>query len=167
MAPRAPKPRKPNGPPNPAGVLARVAAEVNRWVERTVAEHDPPITTAQYLALERLDRGGATAFDLAEGASVSRSAVSQLVASLEAAGFVDRVYGVDRRRQELRLSATGRRALGSVRRLLERRLGPALSGLPRHEADRLGRSLLAVDAHLSGTAPPKRPPPPKPPPPRR
>src|SRR5436190_2119767 len=96
-------------------LLGRVAPQVSRWVERSLAEHDPSLTVAQYLALERLDRGDADATGLAEGAAVSRSAVSQLVGSLDASGLVERAAGPDRRRQALRLTQTGRSVLRSAR----------------------------------------------------
>jgi DNA-binding MarR family transcriptional regulator len=135
-------------------------------VERSLAEHRPALTVAQYLALERLDAGEASATDLAENAAVSRSAVSQLVSSLAGLGLLERGGGEDRRRQLLRLTPAGRRTLGSVRRLLNERLGSLLSGLPAPERDRLARSLEAVEHALHGTAPPPRPKPPRPPAPR-
>jgi DNA-binding MarR family transcriptional regulator len=143
-----------------------VAPQAARWVERSLAEHEPALTVAQYLALERLDRGEASATALAENAAVSRSAVSQLVSSLDALGLVERSGGEDRRRQWLRLTPTGRRTLRSARRLLDRRLGSLLSGLPAPERDRLARSLESVERALHGIAPPPRPKPPGPPGPR-
>jgi DNA-binding MarR family transcriptional regulator len=147
-----------------ATVLARVAPLVSRWVERVLAEHSPPLTLAQYLALEDLAAGETRATDLASGAGVSRSAVSQLVGSLEREGLVDRTSGsTDRRLQGLQLSAEGRRALNSARRSLRSRLEPLLGGLPRPEADALARSLARIEAFLRGNPPPPRPPrPPRP-----
>ena len=66
--------------------LARVAPLMTRWVERSLAGQSPPLTLAQYLALEQLDRGRVSAAELAQGASISRSAVSRAVASLEREG---------------------------------------------------------------------------------
>jgi len=123
---------------------------------------------AQYLALERLDHGEASATALAEGSAVSRSAVSQLVSSLERAGLIERGAGSDRRRHALTLTASGNAVLRSARRLLRSRLEPVLSGLPRPERDHLARSLAALEELLLGAAPPRRPPKPPPghPPPR-
>jgi DNA-binding MarR family transcriptional regulator len=126
-------------------------------VERSLAEHRPPLTVAQYLALERLDGGEASATALAENAAVSRSAVSQLVSSLDGLGLLERGGGEDRRRQLLRLTPEGRRTLGSARRLLNQRLGSLLADLPAPERDRLARSLGAVERALHGVAPPPRP----------
>jgi DNA-binding MarR family transcriptional regulator len=112
---------------------------------------------AQYLALERLDERDASATALAENAAVSRSAVSQLVSSLDRLGLLERGGGEDRRRQSLRLAPAGRRTLGSARRLLNRRLGELLADLPAPERDRLARSLQAVERALHGVAPPPRP----------
>jgi DNA-binding MarR family transcriptional regulator len=164
MPPR-PRPRPAEGA---ATVLARVAPLVSRWVERLLAEQSPPLTLAQYLALEDLAAGGTRATELAAGAGVSRSAVSQLVASLEELDLVERMSGsADRRRQELELSAEGKRVLSSARRSLRGRLDPLLADLPRPEADALARSLVRVEAVLRGTAPPRRPPRPPRPRPRR
>jgi DNA-binding MarR family transcriptional regulator len=157
-----PRPR-PRPAERAAPLLARVAPQAARWVERSLGEHSPPLTVAQYLALERLDRGEANASALAEDASVSRSAVSQLVASLEDLGLLERGGGEDRRLQTLRLSGAGRRTLRSARRLLDQRLGSLLSGLPGPERDRLARSLQAVEDALQGKAPPRRPRAPRPP----
>jgi DNA-binding MarR family transcriptional regulator len=149
-------------------LLARIAPQVSRWVERSLAEHDPALTSAQYLALERLDRGEVGATELAERAGVSRPAVSQLVTSLVDLGLVERVEATaDRRQHSLRLSGDGKRALRSARRLLEKRLDPILDGLPPHEVEKLGRSLGRLDEALGGTSPPRRPSPRTPPLPSR
>ncbi len=146
---------------DPATALARVAPQIGRWVERSLAQHDPPLTVAQYLALDQLDRGAVGASDLARAASISRSAVSQLVASLGAAGWVERTAAeADRRRQALVLTEQGRLVLRSARRLLRGGLDPLVAGLPKPEADALVRSLGALDAVLGGKPPPRRPPPP-------
>jgi DNA-binding MarR family transcriptional regulator len=141
-------------------------------VERSLGEHEPPLTLAQYLALERLDRGEVDGTELAAGAAVSKSAVSQLVASLDGEGFLIRTETADRRRRVLRLSSEGKRVLRTARALLKKRLDPLVSQLPPPEADALGRTLDHLDELLSGTAPPRRrpkpPAPPHPPPhPRR
>jgi DNA-binding MarR family transcriptional regulator len=162
-----PSPRPPKSE-SASAVLARVAPQVSRWVERSLAEHDPSLTPAQYLALEQLDRGDVGAADLAQGAAVSRAAVSQLVASLDALGLVDRVEAVkDRRQHALRLSEEGKHTLRSARRLLQKRLDPLLDQLPRPETDKLVRSLSRLEEALGGSPPPRRPPPRKPPPPPR
>jgi DNA-binding MarR family transcriptional regulator len=149
---------------DPAAALARIAPQVGRWVERSLAQHDPSLTVAQYLALDQLDRGAVGASDLAQGASISRSAVSQLVGSLGSAGWVERTAAeADRRRRALVLTEEGRRVLRSARRLLRGRLDPLVAALPKPEADALVRSLNALDAVLSGQPPPRRPAPPRPP----
>jgi len=157
----------PKQPAAPAAALARVAPLVTRWTERLLAVHEPPLTLAQYLVLEALARGRASGAELARQAGVSPAAVSQLVAGLEQAGLVERATaGPDRRSRPLSLTASGKRALGSARRLLDQRLSEPLRALPRPEGDALTRSLEAVEALLLGTAPParRRPPgPPKPP----
>jgi DNA-binding MarR family transcriptional regulator len=160
-------PPKPPAKPaaDPAGALARVAPQIGRWVERTLKQHDPPLTVAQYLALDQIDRGAGGASDLAQAASMSRSAVSQLVGSLGESGWVERTAAeADRRRQGLVLTRRGAGVLRSARRLLRSGLDPLVTELPRPEADALARSLDVLDAVLTGKPPPRRPPPPKKPP---
>jgi DNA-binding MarR family transcriptional regulator len=145
--------------------LARVAPLLTRWVERSLAAQSPPLTLAQYLALEQLGRGRVSAAELAQGASISRSAVSQLVASLEGEGLVRREESEsDRRQRPLVLSAEGAKVLRSSRRLLRRRLDPLIESLPPHKADALAGSLGLIESVLGGTPPPRRPPHPKRPP---
>jgi DNA-binding MarR family transcriptional regulator len=132
---------------------------VSRYVERLLAGADPPLTLAQYLALERLSAGGVLGADLARAAAVSPAAASQLLAGLEDAGLVERTRPAgDRRRQPVALTENGRAALGSARELVRGRLGALLSELPPPEADALWRSLEQVESFLAGTPPPPRPP---------
>jgi DNA-binding MarR family transcriptional regulator len=152
-------------PPSPrrrqeaAAALARTAPLVSRWIERLLAAHEPPLTVAQYLALEAVGAGGVAASDLARRAAVSPSAVSQLVAGLEGAGLVERVLPAeDRRRRPLALTARGETALHSAQALLRERLAAFLAGLPPPETDALARLLAELESALAGTAPPPRPP---------
>jgi DNA-binding MarR family transcriptional regulator len=162
-----PRPR-PKADQQAPSVLARVAPLVSRWVERVLAEHDPPLTLAQYLAMEGLDSGQASATELAGSAGVSRSAVSQLLVSLEDIGLIERTHGgPDRRTQPLHLSPEGHGILRSSRRLLRARLDPLVAELPPHRADDLARSLRDVEKLMMGKAPPRRRQRPHPPPPRR
>jgi DNA-binding MarR family transcriptional regulator len=165
-----PTPRTTQSVAAPAAALARVAPLVTRWTERLLAEHDPPLTLAQYLVLEALARGRASGAELARQAAVSAAAVSQLVAALEQAGLVERASDAsgDRRSRPLTLTKQGSAVLRSARRLLDKRLSEPLRDLPPPEGDALARSLEAVEALLLGTAPPARRRPPRPPgPPRR
>jgi DNA-binding MarR family transcriptional regulator len=142
-----------------------VAPLVARWMERLLAAHSPPLTPAQYQALRAIDAEPLVASELARRTGVSGPAVSQLVAALAEAGLVERVAAPgDRRRQELRLPASGRRVLRSATRRIADELGDVLDELPRPEADALARGLARVEALLSGAPPPRRPPrPPRPP----
>lgn len=153
-----------------AGSLSRVAPLVTRWVERLLAGHDPPLTLSHFLALEAIARGEPGGAELARSAAVSPAAVSQLLATMEDTGLLDRARTAgDRRRQALTLTAGGARVLASARLLLRERIGALVGDLPPPEVDALGRALASLEAVLSGTAPPRRPhrpPPPPPPPPR-
>src|ERR687887_615890 len=100
-----------------ADVLATIAPLVTRFTERVLAEHDPPLTPAQLLALRAVAGGAGSAHELARRAAVSEAAVSQLVIGLEERGLIarDRVPG-DRRRLTMRLTPAGIGALESADR---------------------------------------------------
>jgi DNA-binding MarR family transcriptional regulator len=145
---------------NPAAALAVAAPLATRWIERTLLAHEPPLTVAQYLALRAVEEGATTGGDLARHTGVSAPAASQLVAGLAQAGWLDRTPDPDdRRRTGLALSAEGLWVLASATARLETRLEPLLEALHPPERD----ALAALEAVLTGTAPPRRPPPPRPP----
>lgn len=142
-----------------------VAPLASRWIERLLAQHDPPMTVSQYLALRAIAREPLTGSELARRTGVSGPAVSQLLGGLADAGLVERqAQPDDRRHQTLALSATGTRAHQSAQSMLRQRVGALLADVPHPEADALRRLLPHVEAALAGTAPPRRPPPPPPPP---
>jgi DNA-binding MarR family transcriptional regulator len=148
-----------------AEALSAVAPLATRWIERLLAQHDPPLTVPQYLALRAIAREGVSGTELAKRSGVSGPAVSQLIAALADGGLVERRPGEsDRRRVELMLSGSGRRAYARAEELLARELGSLLTELPKPEADALARLLPRVESALSGAAPPRRPAhPPRPP----
>jgi DNA-binding MarR family transcriptional regulator len=152
-----------------AKALAAVAPLATRWMERLLAQHDPPLTVTQYLALRAIAHEGVSGSVLARRSGVSGPAVSQLLAALADAGLVEREIATeDRRRQSLALSPTGARAFSAAETLLSDRLSVLLAELPHPEIDALSRLLPRVEAALSGADPPRRPPPPHAPPaPRR
>ena len=142
----------------------RVAPLVSRWIERVLAAHDPPLTVAQYLALQAVGEGEVVGSELARRAAVSPAAVSQLLAALEQAGLLSRErLGGDRRRLPLQLTEEGAWALRSAQTALRERLAGLLADLPPPEADALARLLERLEASLSGTPPPPRPHRPPPP----
>lgn len=148
-----------------ADALLAVAPLVDRWQQRLLAAHDPPLTPTQYLALRAIAAEELTAAELARRTGVSGPAVSQLLAALQTGGFVRRApLERDRRHHALALSDAGTRALRSASALLRREVGRLLGDLPRPQADALAHSLAEVHAALAGTPPPRRPaPPPRPP----
>jgi DNA-binding MarR family transcriptional regulator len=146
-----------------ADALVAVAPLVNRWTERLLAAHEPPLTVTQFVALRAIAGEGVSGAELARRAGVSGPAVSQLLAGLVDAGMLERgAFAGDRRRQTLALSATGRATLESAQSTLRERLGALLSELPPREAHALAHALPEVEAVLSGAPPPRRPPPPPP-----
>jgi DNA-binding MarR family transcriptional regulator len=160
-----PPPRR--GQTDAADSLAVVSLLATRWIERLLAQLDPPLTVAQYLTLRAIGREDISGTELARRSGVSGPAISQLVAGLSDEGLLERqAMEGDRRRVTLALSPTGVRALQAAEKLLRRQLGSLLGELPGPEVDALARSLPAVAAALSGAPPPRRPPPPPPPPPR-
>jgi DNA-binding MarR family transcriptional regulator len=154
-----------------AQALVAVAPLASRWIERLLAAHDPPLTTPQYLALRAIAREQVSVTELARRAGISGPAASQLLSVLVDSGLLARrAADDDRRRQELKLTATGQKALRSAEKLLAGRMASLIGELPPPEIDALARVLPRVEAALSGAAPPRRPPPPRPPharPPRR
>jgi DNA-binding MarR family transcriptional regulator len=136
----------------------RTAPLVSRWIERVLAAHDPPLTVAQYLALQAIADGEVVGAELARRAAVSPAAVSQLLGALEQAGLVSRGrLEDDRRRQPLSLTDQGRWALRSAQTTLRERLAGLLVDIPPPETDALARLLDRLEASLSGTPPPPRP----------
>src|SRR5881227_4362878 len=116
-----PRPRRqPNGL-KAAEALVRTAPLVSRWIERLLASHEPPLTVAQYLALQAIAEGEVLGAELARRAAVSPAAVSQLLAALEESDLLTRGrLEDDRRRQPLALTEQGRWALRSAQTALRR-----------------------------------------------
>jgi DNA-binding MarR family transcriptional regulator len=160
------RPRHHTGSRQAAEALVRTAPLVSRWIERLLAAHEPPLTVAQYLALQAIADGEIVGAELARRTAVSPAAVSQLLAALEESNLLRRArLEDDRRRQPLALTEEGQRALRSAQTTLRERLAGLLADLPAPEADALARLLERLQASLSGTPPPPRPHRPPPPPP--
>ena len=144
--------------------LISVAPLLTRWIERLLAEGDPPLTLAQYLALRAIAGDGAESSEIARRSGVSGPAVSQLIGSLSEAGLLERsAVAADRRRYTLALTPAGSRVLRSAEGALRRRLSTLLGDVPPPEADALARLLVGVQDALQGRPPPRRQWPPKPP----
>jgi DNA-binding MarR family transcriptional regulator len=136
----------------------RTAPLVSRWIERVLVAHDPPLTVAQYLALQAIADGEVVGAELARRAAVSPAAVSQLLGALEQEGLVSRERREDdRRRHPLSLTDQGQWALRSAQTTLRERLAGLLVEIPPPETDALARLLERLEASLSGTPPPPRP----------
>ena|SRR5438132_13763298 len=155
---------RPRSSSRPVDALIGAAPLATRWIARVLAAHEPPLTVAQFLALRSIARERLTAAEMARRAGISGPALSQLVAGLEAEGWLARNPGADdRRSQQLAVTEAGRRLLASASAALRDRIGPLLAGLPRPELDALERLLSLLEAALGGTPPPRRPPrPPRP-----
>src|SRR5213083_3572750 len=126
-----PQPRRQPGSRQAAEALVRTAPLVSRWIERLLAAHDPPLTVAQYLALQAIAEGEIVGAELARRAAVSPAAVSQLLAALEDSGLLIRGrLEEDRRRQPLALTKHGQWALRSAQTALRERLAGLLADLP-------------------------------------
>ena len=153
-----PRPRHHPAGSQAAERLARTAPLVSRWIERVLAAHDPPLTVAQYLALRAIAAGEVVGAELARRAAVSPAAMSQLLATLEAAGLLTRKrLADDRRQQPLALTEQGRWALNSAQTALRERLAGLLADMPPPETEALARLLERLEASLSGMPPPPRP----------
>ena len=67
----SPRSRRRNSAEQAAEALARVAPLASRWIERLLATHDPPLTVAQYLALQGVAEGRLVGAELARRAARS------------------------------------------------------------------------------------------------
>ncbi len=105
--------REPSGTPAPLPWLLR---RTNQRYRAAIRDHlaergFDALPQPGYWALMILARGGTDAGQLMSDMGVSKQAVSKLVDTLVAGGFVDRKPNdADRRRTDLALSAKGRRA---------------------------------------------------------
>ncbi len=152
-----PRPRNPLV--RAADSLGRLAPAASRWVERALLTGSPPLTPAQFLVLDAIEREPLVAAELARRAAVSAAAVSQLVGQLVASGLVTRVTGPeDRRREPLEPSEAGRAALASGRAAVRAALAALLGDVPLPAIEGLARSLEHVETALGGRPPPPRPP---------
>ncbi|MCL2419318.1 MAG: MarR family transcriptional regulator [Conexibacteraceae bacterium] len=161
-----PAPRRPKHDPGPPAASALLAAAplVARWMERLLAQVEPPLTLVQYDALRAIADAPLTAAELALRTGVSGPAVSQLLATLVAARWVERhPLETDRRRQELSLTSSGEELVASIERAMTARLSDLIGQAPAPELDALTRALPFVRAALAGTPLPRRPHPPGPP----
>src|SRR5213592_2648323 len=126
-----PRPRHHISSRQAAEALVRTAPLVSRWIERLLAAHDPPLTVAQYLALQAVAEGEIVGAELARRAAVSPAAVSQLLAALEDSGLLIRGrLEEDHRRRPLALTEDGKSALRSAQAALRERLAGLLADLP-------------------------------------
>jgi hypothetical protein len=60
-----PRPRHHRNSRQAAEALVRTAPLVSRWIERLLAAHEPPLTVAQYLALQAVGEGEVVGSELA------------------------------------------------------------------------------------------------------
>jgi DNA-binding MarR family transcriptional regulator len=161
-----PRRSKPDVAQPAAAALLANAPLIARWTERLLAQSDPPLTVSQYLVMRAIEDGPLTASELARRTGVSGPAISQLIAALTAAGWVQRSEAVaDRRRQDLALTPVGEKLLKTIDTTLVGRLAGLIADVPPPELDALARALPHVQSALAGTPPPRRPPPPRHPPP--
>jgi len=166
MSPVPPRAKHGQDATQSAAALVATAPLIARWTERLLAQNDPPLTVSQYLAMRAIQANPVTASELARRTGVSGPAISQLIAALTAAGWVQRSEAIaDRRRQDLALTPVGNRLLTAVDTALVERLAGLIADVPPPELDALARALPHVQSALAGTPPPRRPPPPRHPPP--
>src|SRR5437870_545748 len=79
-----PGPRNRHNGRQAAEALVRTAPLVSRWIERLLAGHEPPLTVAQYLALQAIGEGEVVGSELARRtASTSPAAATTARGSAE------------------------------------------------------------------------------------
>src|SRR6266567_1031155 len=66
-----PRPRHRETGLQAAEALVRTAPLVSRWIERLLAGHEPPLTVAQYLALQAVGEGQVVGSELARRTAIS------------------------------------------------------------------------------------------------
>jgi DNA-binding MarR family transcriptional regulator len=133
----------------------RVQAFVRRFgllnQDQTPCGH--PISPSQAHALQVLGESGPLAQQqLAERLGLEKSTVSRLAGSMAGRGWLERTVNPDDRR-EFRLSLTerGRRVLGDVQRLAERRYAGIIARIPPSRRAQVLESLsLLTDAVPTG-----------------
>src|SRR2546426_132250 len=71
-----PRPRHHQNGHQAAEALVRTAPLVSRWIERLLAGHEPPLTVAQYLALQAVGEGEVVGSELARRTAVAPAATA-------------------------------------------------------------------------------------------
>jgi DNA-binding MarR family transcriptional regulator len=100
------------------------------------------LTIQKYRVLAYLDQAPATPSELAYRLTVQAPTVTRLVAALIERGYVSReVDGSDRRRNVLRVTAAGRRAIGQASTASQAAMDRILARLPARERAAVDRGL--------------------------
>ena len=137
--------------PSTAPVTETAAAlrlAVGRLARRMRQESSTGLSLTQLGILNTLDRTGrATLGDLAAAERVAPPTITKAVATLEAAGLVEKVTDdADRRVQWARLTPTGRREVQRTRSRREAWLAARLATLDEEELSRLAQLLPLLEA---------------------
>jgi DNA-binding MarR family transcriptional regulator len=100
------------------------------------------LTIQKYRVLAYLDQGPATPSELAYRLTVQAPTVTRLVAGLTERGYVtSEVDGSDRRRNVLRVSGAGRRAMAKAGNASQATMDRILAGLPARDRATVERGL--------------------------
>lgn len=145
-------------PPLESGQVAVEAAELVDMLEvlwgRGREAAPLPVPPSQLRALTVIDaREGVNLRDLAAALGSTPPSVSRLCDRLEAAGLVRRSRATANRREvELRLSASGRGVLASVRSARAKELEGVLTAMPATELRKLFEGMASFRTAASGRA---------------
>lgn len=130
-----------------AGVLAGIESQLG-----------VQLTFTQYRTLILLNEADRHPSELAEVLGVTRPAITKLIRSLIARGFVVRnIEAADRRMARLRLTGRGTDLVEQVRRERARRFGAVSQGLTEAEMKRLSEALEHLKTILEKAAVDARP----------
>ena len=93
--------------------------QAGRWISQLYDQHLAPcgLRSSQFGILAQLDRSGPLGIaELAQAMVMDRTTITRTIAPLERDGLVEVVAGdTDRRRKEVRLTASGRERLAAAR----------------------------------------------------
>ena len=133
-----------------ASELLDVLLLTTRAFRRQLRRVRPPIEITQWALLKRIAEGPSTMSALARHNATSLPTISKSVGMLVRRGWVERSADLsDRRQMRVRLTAGGRRLLGTIRGNSEEVIAGRVAALTQEERNRLMSSLTRLTEVLA------------------